>query len=545
MVVRVMDENSTEFVELDPTGRYGRYSEVLGKGSSKTVYRAFDEYEGIEVAWNQVKLSHFLQSPDDLERLYCEIHLLKTLKHKNIMKFFTSWVDVSKGNINFVTEMFTSGTLRQFRQKHKRVNIRAVKHWCRQILSGLLYLHSHDPPIIHRDLKCDNIFINGNQGEVKIGDLGLAAVLRKSHAVHCVGTPEFMAPEVYEEEYNELVDIYSFGMCLLEMVTFEYPYSECTHPAQIYKKVVSGTKPESLYRVKDVEVREFIEKCLVSASHRLSARELLNDPFLENEVCVNGGDVFQMTSIVRPPLNDFLGSDCSLIENGFQYGTEYEFDDVETFGINLFSGQEDEPFVNVDITIKGRMKDDGSIFLRLKVADKEGKVRNIYFLFDIENDTALSVAMEMVAELGITEHDVTRIAEMIDGEVSCLVPGWKPGPGIEETSRPSCCTSLCINSQCAGMHGRFEEITYQVEDSNNFVTAHSLSIDSQTSSKSCSENLNESLKAMFSQFSSEITENNCENSSESMFTAKSFYAKSLLPISHMRTRSLPVNAINV
>lgn len=48
-----------------------------------------------------------------------------------------------------------------------------------------------------------------------------------------------MAPEVYEEEYNELVDIYSFGMCLLEMVTFEYPYSECTHPAQIYKKVVS------------------------------------------------------------------------------------------------------------------------------------------------------------------------------------------------------------------------------------------------------------------------------------------------------------------
>lgn len=48
-----------------------------------------------------------------------------------------------------------------------------------------------------------------------------------------------MAPEVYEEEYNELVDIYSFGMCILEMVTFDYPYSECNHPAQIYKKVIS------------------------------------------------------------------------------------------------------------------------------------------------------------------------------------------------------------------------------------------------------------------------------------------------------------------
>lgn len=48
-----------------------------------------------------------------------------------------------------------------------------------------------------------------------------------------------MAPEVYEEEYNELVDIYSFGMCVLEMVTVDYPYSECTHPAQIYKRVIS------------------------------------------------------------------------------------------------------------------------------------------------------------------------------------------------------------------------------------------------------------------------------------------------------------------
>lgn len=75
----------------------------------------------------------------------------------------------------------------RYRLKHKKVNIRAVKHWCRQILKGLNYLHSHDPPVIHRDLKCDNIFINGNQGEVKIGDLGLAAVLRKSHADRCVG----------------------------------------------------------------------------------------------------------------------------------------------------------------------------------------------------------------------------------------------------------------------------------------------------------------------------------------------------------------------
>ena len=74
----------------------------------------------------------------------------------------------------------------RYRQKHKHVDLRALKKWSRQILEGLLYLHNHDPPVIHRDLKCDNIFVNGNQGEVKIGDLGLAAILGQAHSAHSV-----------------------------------------------------------------------------------------------------------------------------------------------------------------------------------------------------------------------------------------------------------------------------------------------------------------------------------------------------------------------
>ncbi|XP_043691381.1 probable serine/threonine-protein kinase WNK9 [Telopea speciosissima] len=511
-----IEPDYSEFVEVDPTGRYGRYNEILGKGASKIVYRAFDEFEGIEVAWNQVKLYDFLRSPEDLERLYCEIHLLKTLKHKNIMKFYTSWVDPANRNINFVTEMFTSGTLKQYREKHKRVNIRAVKHWCRQILRGLLYLHSLDPPVIHRDLKCDNIFVNGNQGEVKIGDLGLAAILRKSHAAHCVGTPEFMAPEVYEEEYNELVDIYSFGMCILEMVTFEYPYSECTHPAQIYKKVISGKKPDALYKVRDPEVRQFVEKCLVTASQRLPARELLKDPFLQIGDC--GSDLRlidlkpeldDMGPLLREPLLMLHHNNSSLMNgysNGFNYepenGRGYYPSEIEHSGIELFTYQEDNHSDDVDISIKGRREDDG-IFLRLRIADKEGRIRNIYFHFDIETDTALSVATEMVAELDITDEDVTKIADMIDGEIASLVPEWKLGPGIEESplfvsASASFCHSCASNGSstgslidyismnnpgarnlqllqcslhgCSATHGRFEEITYQVEGSEHYVT---------------------------------------------------------------------------
>ncbi|XP_022946636.1 probable serine/threonine-protein kinase WNK9 [Cucurbita moschata] len=466
-----LEPDCSVFVEVDPTGRYGRYDDVLGKGASKTVYRAFDEYEGIEVAWNQVKLYDFLQSPEDLERLYCEIHLLKTLKHRNIMKFYTSWVDIANRNINFVTEMFTSGTLRQYRLKHKRVDIRAVKHWCRQILRGLHYLHSHEPPVIHRDLKCDNIFVNGNQGEVKIGDLGLAAILRKSHADHCVGTPEFMAPEVYAEAYNELVDIYSFGMCMLEMITFEYPYSECTHPAQIYKKVISGRKPDALYKVKDPEVRRFIDKCLATVSLRLSASELLNDAFLQ----VDNGE-YDLRTV------DYDSSFC----NGYPYDYSFEASsesgyhpiDTETNGIELFEYCEGEHSDDVDISIKGKMREGGSIFLRLRIADKEGLIRNIYFPFDVETDTALSVTREMVAELDITDQDVTRIADMIDGEIASLVPEWRSG--LRQSYCHNCATATynnaiiensevapCCGHRHASIHGRFEEIMYQADESEN------------------------------------------------------------------------------
>lgn len=76
-------------------------------------YKAFDEVNGIEVAWNQVRIDEVLQSPDDLERLYSEMHLLKTLKNSNIVRFYNSWIDDKKKTVNIITELFTSGSLRQ------------------------------------------------------------------------------------------------------------------------------------------------------------------------------------------------------------------------------------------------------------------------------------------------------------------------------------------------------------------------------------------------------------------------------------------------
>ncbi|XP_020107094.1 probable serine/threonine-protein kinase WNK6 [Ananas comosus] len=427
-----------DVIEVDPTRRYVRYKEVLGKGAFKTVYKAFDQVDGIEVAWNQVRIDDALQSSNDLERLYSEIHFLKTLKHPNIVKYYNSWIDDEKKTLNIITELFNSGSLREYRRKHKKVDMKAVKRWATQILNGLIYLHCRDTPIIHRDLKCDNIFINGNHGEVKIGDLGLATVMQHTKARSVTGTPEFMAPELYDEEYNELVDIHSFGMCMLEMITFEYPYSECTNSAQ-------GIKLAALSKVKDSEVKAFIEKCLVPASQRLSAQELLKEPFLQ----LNGPNGTQTNSVcLSNAVNHKIPNsrDDSVVKEersaSLHHSTSHMDVDVEdspaTISVVSTSSEKGSCIPTLEVhmrrehgefALKGERDNANTVKLVLRIADLDGdigRVTNISFPFYLHADTSFLVATEMVKVLQLARVNVNFISKLIDLLLTNLISGWKP-----------------------------------------------------------------------------------------------------------------------
>jgi hypothetical protein len=112
---------------------------------------------------------------------------------------------------------------------------------------------------------------------------GLSTVIsNKSKVLSVLGTPEFMAPELYDESYDERVDIYAFGMCILEMISKEIPYMECQNAAQIYKRVTNHIAPLVLERVQHGEAREFIRQCLqANPEDRPTAGDLLTHPFLE------------------------------------------------------------------------------------------------------------------------------------------------------------------------------------------------------------------------------------------------------------------------
>uniref|UniRef100_A0A2C9JYZ7 non-specific serine/threonine protein kinase n=1 Tax=Biomphalaria glabrata TaxID=6526 RepID=A0A2C9JYZ7_BIOGL len=270
---------------MSPDHRFMKLDEEVGRGSFKTVHKGLEIDTGVHVAWCELQDKRWSKS--DRKRFKEEAEMLKELQHPNILRFFDYWEEEGPHRqkiIVLITELMTSGTLKTYLGRFKKLNLKVLKNWCRQILKGLQYLHTRTPPIIHRDLKCDNIFITGTTGSVKIGDMGLATLKSNSFAKSVIGTPEFMAPEMYEEHYDEAVDVYAFGMCMLEMASSEYPYKECHNPGQIYRKVTTGVHPEALDKVRDPEIHSIIEGCIQTKKEdRLTVKELLaHDFFLED-----------------------------------------------------------------------------------------------------------------------------------------------------------------------------------------------------------------------------------------------------------------------
>ncbi|CAM9000019.1 unnamed protein product [Rhodiola kirilowii] len=142
------DVDRESFAELDPTGRYGRYAELLCCGAVKKVYRAFDQEEGIEVAWNQVKLGKVSDESGNLRRVYSEVRLLKKFHNDHIISLYDVRKDEKQNTLNFIKEVSNSGDLREYRRKHIHVSLKALKKWCWQILKGLAYLHTNELCVI-------------------------------------------------------------------------------------------------------------------------------------------------------------------------------------------------------------------------------------------------------------------------------------------------------------------------------------------------------------------------------------------------------------
>ncbi|XP_044463196.1 receptor-like protein kinase HSL1 [Mangifera indica] len=209
-------------------------SNLIGSGGSGQVYRiainGSGEFVAVKRIWNNRKLDEKLE-----KEFIAEIQILGTIRHSNIVKL---WCCISSENSKLlVYEYMQNQSLDRWLHARKRRSApgtnsvhHVVLEWPTRLqiatgaAQGLCYMH-HDctPQIIHRDVKSNNILLD-SEFQAKIADFGLAKMLAKQGEPHTMsavaGSFGYFAPEyAYTTKVNEKIDIYSFGVVLLELVT--------------------------------------------------------------------------------------------------------------------------------------------------------------------------------------------------------------------------------------------------------------------------------------------------------------------------------------
>ncbi len=295
--------------ERSKNGRFLRYSEQIGRGAYKDVYKGFDTMEGKVIAWNSVSIVSF--SDKETEALKNEIKHLHNFNNKceYIVDFYSSWYEPEDKKVIMITEIALSGTLKTYINQMKEIKLKALKKWCKQLMIAINFLH--EKKIVHRDIKCDNIFINGNTGNILLGDFGLSLTRKGTEINSVVGTPEFMAPEMYEGRYSDKIDIYAFGMTVLEIITKKIPYYECNFVPQIWRKITSGKKPLIYSHLKESKLKDIISMCIDSnPENRPSIKDLMDNDFFnsnpEDEITLDNFIISDDEKIIMELLENII-----------------------------------------------------------------------------------------------------------------------------------------------------------------------------------------------------------------------------------------------
>ncbi|XP_067683523.1 uncharacterized protein [Haliotis asinina] len=243
----------------------------LGKGAFGTVYLIKHKTEAEWFALKTVDLSR----ADAKERASAEkeANLMRDLNHDHVVRYVAS--TISGTTLFIFTEYCEGGDLSHFLEDSSgKLPEDLIVCWLYQTASALAYLH--EMKILHRDLKPQNIYLSG-EGDIKLGDLGIARVLDKGAdmASTMAGTPCYMSPEIFQMKgYNHKTDIWSFGCVVYEMAAGERAFDAPMVQFLIFK-VVAGVVPP-IHSYYSEALRQLVKSMMAKdPDHRPSAADLL------------------------------------------------------------------------------------------------------------------------------------------------------------------------------------------------------------------------------------------------------------------------------
>lgn len=186
-------------------------AETLGEGGFSKVYRVTDQNIGKEYALKVVEAKEEYQGS--------EIRLLKNLKHEGLPGLHD--VFAYEDYTCIVMEYIKGESLEQYVAKRGKLSPKETLTLGKQMCEILCYLHSRSVPVIHGDLKPQNIMIH--EGKIRLIDFG-GAFLQYDKKEQIYGTKGYASPEQYCNELFTQSDVYSFGMVMLYMLTGRQAY---------------------------------------------------------------------------------------------------------------------------------------------------------------------------------------------------------------------------------------------------------------------------------------------------------------------------------
>jgi serine/threonine protein kinase len=222
-----------------------RITRELGAGGMATVYLAEDVRHHRKVA---VKLLHpELSAVLGSERFLKEIELTAGLQHPHILPLFDS--GSADGQLYYVMPFVEGETLRARLERERQLPVRDAVRIAREVADALAYAHARG--VIHRDVKPENILLQG--GHALVADFGIALAVQQAGGQRItqtglsLGTPQYMAPEqaTGEKSVDARADVYALGVVTYEMLAGEPPFTGPTTQSVIAKVLTTEPAPLS------------------------------------------------------------------------------------------------------------------------------------------------------------------------------------------------------------------------------------------------------------------------------------------------------------